>query len=58
MADKKNSKEDYINAWDSHIKDFDTLAFCPKQEHSKKVQNAQEELRALVRQIAKTKDLK
>ena len=56
MTATKN-KIEYIEAWDSHIDDFNILAFCRNKEHSEKVRNLQKQLRKVMREIAETKDL-
>ena len=56
--DISKNKEEYIEAWDNHINDFNILAFCNNEGLRDKVKMCQEMLRTLVRQIAETKDLK
>lgn len=58
MENVTQSKKEYIKCWNSHIDDFNILAFCPNEMDRKTVKSAQEILRLAVKNIAETKDFK
>jgi len=55
MENTTESKSGYIEAWNSHIDNFDILAFCPSVEDHNAVKECQDKLRELVLKIANTK---
>lgn len=49
------SKKEFIEAWNSHISDFNILAFCNDRDSEQKVLAIMEELKGLVIKIADSK---
>ena len=52
------SKKKYIEAWESHIDTLGILRWTPSTELSKEVKQKMDDLKVLVRKIAKDKKLK
>ena len=57
MENTTKSKVEFIEAWDSHIKDLAILGFCNDQVLHNRVKKIRDELHEIVRRIAETKSL-
>lgn len=52
------NKQEYIDAWDSHISSMFSLCFTPSEELSKEVSETLYKLKRLVVKVAEDKNLK
>ena len=52
------SKKEYVEKWQSYIKEIGTLCFTSDEALSKKIRDLVEELAGLVPQVADTKKFK
>ena len=57
MTNKKQTKQEYVDAWNSHINVCKTLCWTPTRELSKEVETTIEKLKELVVKVAEDKEL-
>lgn len=55
MKTETNDKQEYIQRWQDHVKDFSILAFCNDEKLSKRIREIQEELNEIIPKVAETK---